>query len=90
VFDAMTTVAQIGPGIEAGEIVASLGTALMVDLNRMSPDAMLAQLFGVTATYMEVYPDSVADAQAYSSSTSPGNGYASVNGHLVPQFQPIS
>lgn len=86
VFDALNTVASIGPGIEAGEIVAELGAALLVDAGRMAPDAMFAQLLGVTATYLEVYPDAAADSQP---APSGGNGFGSVNGHLVPQFQPI-
>lgn len=84
VFDALNTVAAVGPAIEAGEIVAELGAALLVDAGRMTPDALFAQMLGVTATYLEVYPPE-NEGSDYGTTA----GFATANGHLVPQFVPV-
>lgn len=48
--------------VDLGEAGASIGVALMVDLGRMQPDAVMSQMLGVSATWHEINDDSEAES----------------------------
>lgn len=48
---------KIAPAIDLGESAAMFGLALLIDLKKVHPDAVLPQMFGVSAIYHEIHDE---------------------------------
>lgn len=57
VLAALMKASQIGPGVMLGRTIVTIGVAVAVDTNRITPDSQISTVLGVAAIWQEVHGD---------------------------------
>jgi hypothetical protein len=55
VLAALMKASQIGPGVMLGRTIITIGVAVAVDTNRVTPDSQISTMLGVAAVWQEVH-----------------------------------
>lgn len=55
VLAALMKASQIGPGVMLGRTIVTIGVAVAVDTNRITPDSQISAMLGVAAVWQEVH-----------------------------------